>query len=40
MVRPVLRGAVTDDSGRAALGARLLRAAQELPEVEHAAVVE
>ena len=39
MVRPVLRGAVADDSGRAALGARLLQAARELPEVEHAAVV-
>lgn len=40
MVRPVLRGAVPDDSARAALGARLLQAAQDLPEVEHAAVVE
>ena len=39
MVRPVLRGAVADDSGRDVLGARLLRAAQDLPEVEHAAVV-
>ncbi|HEX6943522.1 MAG TPA: ABC transporter permease [Gemmatimonadaceae bacterium] len=39
MVRPVLRGAVRDDSARALLGARLLRAAQDLPEVEHAAVV-
>jgi putative ABC transport system permease protein len=39
MVRPVLRGAVADDSGRAALGARLLLAAEQLPEVEHAAVV-
>ena len=40
MVRPVLRGAVPDDSGRATLGARLLQAAQDLPEVEHAAVLE
>ena len=39
MVRPVLRGAVADDSGRAALGTRLLRTAQELPEVEQAAAV-
>lgn len=39
MVRPVFRGAVTSDSGRAALGARLLQTAQELPEVEHAAFV-
>jgi predicted permease len=39
MVRPVFRGAVPDDSGRAALGTRLLRAAQDLPGIEHAAFV-
>jgi putative ABC transport system permease protein len=39
MVRPVFRGAVADDSGRAALGARLLQAARDLREVESAAFV-
>lgn len=39
MVRPVFRGSVADDSGRAALGERLLRTARDLPEVESAAFV-